>query len=193
MRTSNHAENTACSLGKVALILWIVSLIAGCATPASQEGMTASAPPASAGIAIPNELRGQIAVGNVAGGKGTNPMWVSSISDEDFQAALESSLRNAGLGAANRNSGRYVLMATLQRVQQPLAGFNMTVTTTIGYTLAERGTNKSLWTRTVTRAYTARPGDAFYGPTRLRLANEGSAKANIEELIGELMKAYAGK
>ena len=65
----------------------------------------------------------------------------------------------------------------------------MTVTTAVYYDLIERSTNKSVWTQTITRSYTAQLGDAFLGAERLKLANEGSAKANIQGLIEELIKS----
>jgi hypothetical protein len=141
------------------------------------------------GFTAPNELRGQVAVKDVVGGKETNPMWMSSISSSDFEAALEASLRNSGLGAASRQMGRYLVAATLQRVDQPMIGFSLTVSTTVNYELIERATNKTAWSRTITRSYTAQMSDAFLGSERLRLANEGSARVNIEAFIGELSKS----
>ena len=65
----------------------------------------------------------------------------------------------------------------------------MTVTTSVYYDLIKRSSKKSVWTQTVTRSYTAQGSDAFLGVERLRLANEGSARANIQGLIEELVKS----
>ena len=161
-------------------------LLGACATPTTHEAMTVSQP---AGFTIPDQLRGQVAVRDVIGGKETNPMLASSISSSAFEAALEGSLRNLGLGAPGRQMGRYLVAATIQNVEQPLMGFSMTVTTTVNYDVIERATNKTAWARTITRSYTAAAGAAFLGTERLRLASEGSAKANIEGFIDELVKS----
>jgi hypothetical protein len=165
----------------------VVAVLAGCASPATHEAMIVSAPPAGA-IAIPEQVRGQIALKEVRGGKETNPMWISNISSSTFEAALEASLRNVGLAAPSRDAGRYLLAAEIKNIEQPMMGFSMTVTTTVQYDLTERATNRPAWAQAITRSYTAKAGDAFMGTERLRLANEGSAKANIQGLIEELAK-----
>lgn len=169
------------------LVTAVAAVLAGCATPATHEAMIVAAPPAG-DIAIPDQLRGQVAVKGVQGGKETNPMWISNISSATFEAALEASLRNAGLGAPSRDAGRYLLAAEIKNVEQPMLGFNLTVTTTVHYDLTERASNRPAWAQTITRSYTAKAGDAFLGSERLRLANEGSARANIQGLIEELAK-----
>lgn len=161
-------------------------LLGGCATPATQMGMTVATPQTGLSRPIPERLRGQIAVKDVMGGSETNPMLVSNIGSSDFENALEASLRNVGLGTANRQSGRYRVAATLIRVDKPLLGASLTVTTTVNYDLIERSSNKTVWTRTITKDYTAQFSDAFLGAERLRLANEGSARANISAFIDEL-------
>ena len=91
--------------------------------------------------------------------------------------------------AANRQSGRYLLMAHLEKLEQPFMGFDMTVTAAVAYTLIERSTGKTVWQKSIATPYTAKVGDAFVGTERLRLANEGSVRQNITQLIGELQQA----
>ncbi len=53
-------------------------------------------------------------------------------------------------------------------------GFDMTVTSTVTYTLIERASGKTVWQKSVDAPFTAKTSDAFVGTERLRLANEGS-------------------
>ncbi len=68
----------------------------------------------------------------------------------------------------------------------PLFGFDMTVTTRIRYTLVDTHTNQVLLEEVIAAPHTATTGDAFVGTTRLRLANEGSAKKNIQNFLNRL-------
>ncbi|MCI3953766.1 MAG: hypothetical protein K0R53_3266, partial [Burkholderiales bacterium] len=90
-----------------------------------------------------------------------------------------------------RRAGLYQVAAMIERVDQPVVALDMTVTTTVYYSLIERSSNKSVWSQTVTRSYTARMADAFLGSKRLRMANEGSAKANIQAFLEELIKKFS--
>lgn len=138
-------------------------------------------------IAAPSALRGNVAIRDVTGGRETNPMWVSNVGSAEFEGALVGSLRSAGMYSVNRQASRFFLTAHLQELNQPFLGFEMTVTATVNYTLTERATGKDVFARTISTPYTAKLADAFYGPERLKLANEGAIRANIARLIDELM------
>ena len=86
-------------------------------------------------------------------------------------------------GTAN---GRYRLEATLQNLQQPLIGLDMTVTATIAYKLTEITTGTIAYENTLVTPATATFGDAFVTVERLKLANEKAIRANLTKLIGEL-------
>lgn len=170
--------------------LTAAALATGCATPANSVNMVVRAGDATtARSATPEALKANIAIRDVTGGKETNPMWVSNVGSSDFERALEDSLRAVGMLAANRQSGRYLLMAHLEKLEQPFMGFDMTVTAAVAYTLIERSTGKTVWQKSIATPYTAKVGDAFVGTERLRLANEGSVRQNITQLIGELQQA----
>jgi hypothetical protein len=166
-----------------------VAALSGCATPASEEGMTVALTPAIQ--AAPQALRGQVAVKDVSGGRETNPLWMSNVGSDGFRSALAASLKKAGLAGSDEAS-RYLVAATIQNVEQPLMGFNLTVTMTVDYQLIERATNTVAWKETVTRPYTAGVGDAFLGTERLRLANEGAARANIATFLELLSRTGPG-
>lgn len=170
----------------VALVL-SAAVLAGCATPARVDQMAAGGATVQA-RAMPEALKSNLALRDVTGGKETNPMWVSNVSSSDFERALEASLRNAGVLAANRQSGHYLLTAHLEKLDQPLMGFSMTVTASVRYVLHERATGKTLFERTLVTPYTAGVGEAFIGSERLKLANEGAIRSSIGSLIDELAR-----
>ena len=159
-------------------------VLTGCAAPARVEQMTAAVSSQQRIAATP--LRQNIAVSDVTGGKETNPMWMSNVGNSEFEHALEASMRDAGLLAAGKQAGKYTLVAHLESVDQPMAGFNMTVTVTVSYSLVERATGKEILNRRVSLPYTASMTDAFAGTERLRIANEGAVRVNITKLIDEL-------
>jgi hypothetical protein len=170
-----------------AAFLLMVLLTAACAQAARPERMVA---PSSFEIREPVDptLKKGVFISGVTGGRGTNPLWKSEVSGPDFRNALEQSLRINGLLAADPASGRYSVWANLVDVQQPMMGFNFTVTTTIHYTVTAKDTQQLYLEEAVVTPFTARMGDAAFGTERLRLANEGSTQANIKRFIDLLMQ-----
>ena len=176
---------------RVALLAIAATLSAGCATAARPGNMVVNAdslpvPPASFSLA--QTLR----VASVSGGKATNPMWKSKIGNAEFRAALEQSLRAAQLLAVSSDGVQYLLDAELVRVDQPSFGFNLTVTMTVNYKLSEAATGRLVWRDSVAASHTAQFSEALAGVKRLRLANEGAARANIAELIDSLFLLKLG-
>ena len=133
-------------------------------------------------------LKSSISIKDVTGGKETSPMWTSQVDSSDFQRALENSLRATGLLSPIGSNGPYQLTADLTSLDQPMVGFNMTVTATVRYSLIEKISGKEIFSRSIPTPYTAKIGDAFVGSERLKLANEGAIRKNIEELIAELLR-----
>lgn len=137
---------------------------------------------------VDTKLKNSISVKDVTGGKETSPMWASQVGSSDFQSALENSLRATGLLSPVGSNGRYQLTADLTSLDQPIIGFNLTVTTTVRYSLIEQSSGKEIFSRSITTPYTAKMGDAFLASERLKMANEGAVRKNIEELIAELLR-----
>ncbi len=167
------------------LLCCMVIATAGCATPATIEGMTlgvasSTPPPAS----FP--LKGNVSIGEISGGSGTNPLWVSKVSNEDFRNALEASLRQAELLAADSAQGLYMLNAVMLELDQPLVGLDMRVNSAVRYELLSRSGGERLWEEIIKADYTATMSDAFLGVERLRLANEGAIRENLKHLISRL-------
>ncbi len=134
-----------------------------------------------------SSLKANIAVRDVTGGRETNPMWASQVSSSDFERALEASLRDAGLLSGGKPLGQYQLIAHLKALDQPLIGASLTVTSTVQYTLVERASGKDVLSRTIVAPYTAAWNSAFAGVERLKLANEGSIRESIRQLIDLLV------
>ncbi len=161
------------------VLLFSISLF-GCAGGAKEENMV-YLPEGSP--SYDEALKKEIDLGDTSGGKETNPLWSSQISNDSFSAAVKTSLAEHGLYS---ESGRYQLNISLIQVEQPLFGLNMTVITTVRYTLKDTTDSSELFNHTVTARYTATVGDAFVGTERLRLANEGSGRENIKSMLQKL-------
>lgn len=168
----------------------VALLLGGCATGAKRENML-YAPPAEQQASYDEALRENTSVETVQGGSETNPAWTSEISNAEFEGALKISLKNVGL---LKQGGRYKLDVRLEKVEQPLFGFNFTVTTHVLYRLTDAESDAVVYEKRLVTPYTATVGDAFMGITRLRLANEGAAKENIKALLSDLaeLDVYAG-
>lgn len=165
--------------------LVLMAALVGCASPARIEEMSVY----SSRLHSENaHLKNAVAVTDVTGGRETNAMWTSQVSSEAFRRALESSLRNIGLSDPVISANRYHLTADILQVTQPLMGIDMTVTSNVRYGLIEATTRREVFSKIISASYTAKFSDAFAGSERLRLANEGAAKANIQLLTEELLR-----
>lgn len=168
---------------KLTLTAGIAALmLASCASPATVTGMVAA--PISQ-LNADSQLRSAVGMGSILGGQETNPLWTSEVGNAEFQEALSQSLAAQGMLA--QGEAQFRLDAELVSVDQPLFGFDSTVTSIVKYTLLEIATDRVAFQETVSESYTATVGDAFVGVRRLRLANEGSIEANISRFI-ELLK-----
>ena len=187
--TARH--NASCRPWFLLALATSVFVLVGCASAASSERMTVPAT-AVAAVDAPPALHHRVSIGTVSGGHDTNPLWMSKVGNDEFARALRDSFAAAGLLAEGPEAGVYTLSANLQRLKQPAFGFDMKVTATVGYQLRERGSGLQVFESQVVTPYTADMGDAFLGFERLRLANEGAIRANIQRLIEELVQSFAG-
>lgn len=161
--------------------------LAGCATNASFERMTYMIPTSSDQKPKNPKLIRNITVANVEGGHETNPLWTSQINNENFKKALEVSLHDANLYAVNsKQPSRYQLSANLISIDQPLIGFDLTVNSKIHYELNDLKLNKIIYSKDINSTHTATVSDSFIAIDRLKIANEGSGKNSIKQLINEL-------
>ena len=168
---------------KILLSLITIVLLVGCASPARVDQMAVYVPVNQSNPA----LRNSIGVAEVTGGRETNPMWTSQVSSDAFRRALEQSLENAGMFSKILAGSKYQLTADLTRLDQPMMGLDMTVTSTVRYSLIDTKSRKELYSKVIQLGYTAKFSDSFNGIERLRLANEGALKVNIEAFIKDLL------
>ncbi|WP_082968594.1 hypothetical protein [Perlucidibaca aquatica] len=163
-------------------IALIASYLQGCASGATVAGMTS----VKTFSAAKNHMPAKIMVAPVEGGKSTNPLWTSQVDSKSFEEALTASLQSNGLLAAG--SGAYILKPTLLKLDQPIFGLDLTVKANVRYVLKDSASEKELFNETINSSYTATFNDAFAAIKRLRLANEGAIRKNIEALIERLAK-----
>ena len=152
--------------------------VAACASPSNPALMTL---PATSGLtAAPGDLGYRsVTTVTVSGGQNTNPMWTSEVSNADFKTALEGSLTAAGyMGTEGQPM---TISASLIDLKQPMAGFDMSVTSQVRYTVMRA--DRSVFDETVAATGTATMGQAFMGVERLRMANEASIRENIKEFL----------
>jgi hypothetical protein len=126
----------------------------------------------------------QASVGLVVdGGQETNPMWTSQISNEAFRQALEASILSSGLFSAvlEVEDVDYLLQVELVDMEQPMMGFNMDVRLSADWRVVKADSKEVVFEQRVLGSHTATVGDAFAGVKRLRLANEGAARSNIQQ------------
>lgn len=171
-------------------ILLCAAALSACAT-ASKPGAMAPTVSEKTIIAEASPLRESVTVGDIGGGKKTNPLWTSQVSSEDFAETLRQAFTAHTM--LSMEDGDYRLDAELVKLKQPLAGFNMTVTADVKYTLTEVATGDVVIDEVISTPYTAKTSDAFIAVERLRLANEGSIRENITQLITMMIERVDGK
>lgn len=164
---------------KLILIFIACTCLFGCASGARMENMIYSGNQKE----YSEKLKENVEVSSCSGGKKTNPAWTSEIDDEAFSGAVKKSLLSQGLLSDN---GKYKLQIKMIKLDQPLFGFDMKVTSHVQYILTDSTNNSVVLDETIIAPYTATVNDAFYGVKRLMLANEGSGKKNIEGLLEKL-------
>lgn len=167
------------------VLIFVLCQVTGCATNAAVKPMTYTAKVSSNPKMV--ALINNIDVISVTGGQETNPLLLSKINNENFKQALEESLKQANL-YRKFNNGKYQLTAHLVDLKQPLAGLDVTVFYRTHYSLKNIKLNKVIYDKEIGTSYTATFKDSPMGFIRLKMANEGAAKANIQQLINELYR-----
>lgn len=182
MTSIYHPRSVRSQIGFPVGLLVLTSLfLAGCATPSQPAAMVAM--PAG-----PVSQHSQSLSINVTGGSETSSAGASKISNTDFAEALRQSIVQSGLFAkiSPADLADYRLDVYIVRLEQPTFGFSMTVTLETNWTLTRQSDRQIAWQKAITSTYTAKAGEAFAGVTRLRLANEGTARANIQDAIAQM-------
>lgn len=164
-------------------VSFCAAVLVGCASPSQPVNMTVSGAQATAND-YDAQLQNNVQLTEVNGGEKTNPLWTSEIDGADFRIALQQSLEYANL--LGDTSAPYALRANLLRVDQPLFGLDFQVTSEVEYTLTETASGKVVLREMVRAPFTAGVSDSLVAIKRLRLANEGSARENINVFLQRL-------
>ena len=125
-------------------------------------------------------LINNISIKEVKGGEETNPLWIPKVNNQNFKEAIARSLQQATLYQAAPKA-KYNLYVNLESLEQPALGFSFTVACKVHYKLLDAKTKLAIFDQHITSTYTAKVSDALYAPLRMKIANEGAAKANIEQ------------
>jgi hypothetical protein len=153
-----------------------VMLLAGCATSANREAMSAG----SISSTKKNPYSLSIATG---GGNETSAMGSSEISNDDLRAAIETSVTRSALfkEVVKGKNGDYELSVTVTKLTKPMFGGSFTVDMEAGWSLVKSSDKTIAMRKVITSSHTASMGDSLVGVTRLRLAVEGAARNNIKQ------------
>lgn len=163
----------AVALASVGILL--VSMLTGCASPATKEAMTVST------ISVAKNHNHTVSV-IAQGGKQTGAADLPSIANRDFKAAITKSILENGLFTAvmTGSSADYQLSVTIVNMSTPGFGASMTASMEGAWSLQNLATKEVVMRRSFDSTYTAGAFDAFAGVTRSRFAVEGAARENIK-------------
>jgi len=167
-------------------LLILISFLSGCAFSPSLLNMV----PVTTQYQFTNTGK-TITIKMVYGGEESDPIFKGSrIDNASYMGALNQSLANSNLFSKINPSGNpdYYLDVMIISQNQPFAGFNMTVTLLVRYTIINGKDNTQIWQKDISSKYTAAFGDALVGATRLNKANEGSVRENIRNFLEEISK-----
>ncbi|MNQ47750.1 hypothetical protein [Flavobacterium sp. 245] len=164
---------------KLALLVFLSTLLVKCASGSTVEGMTVTDYKSKA------QISDEVFIKAVTGGRETSPFWKSNISNKNFEEAFKKSIVSSNVfSKISASDHDWTLEINLVSVDQPVIGFSFTVKTTIDYKLYHN--DKLVFSKSVTQSGIATFSDASLGVKRLRLANEVSAKNNIKSLLESL-------
>lgn len=166
---------------KPAFLVFVLAFFGGCASGAVSRNMVPK------DLTVAN-LHPYSVMVKVEGGRETDATGPSQISSQAFKAAIVESLTTYGVFKTVLTEGNidYNLEAAILNLQQPLFGFDMTVTIETAWKLTNLKDGSTVMRENLTNSYTATTGDAFAGATRLRLATEGAARENIRDALKKI-------
>jgi len=129
-----------------------------------------------------------VTVNESVGGRETNPLWTSQISNSEFAKALSEALAKSGVfqSVIKGKGADYILDVTILHYDQPILGIDIDIRMKTTWELTDAKTLKPVWTDTFETTYRAKLTDALIAAERLQKANEGSARTNIKEGIKRL-------
>jgi len=109
----------------------------------------------------------------------------SEIANGDFKAALELSLKRAGLLCEPAGAPRFRARATLLGIAPPGSGFDTTVKLQVRYEVTDLRSGERVLDEVIASQYTAAVSDALMPEERLQIATEGAARESIASFIAK--------
>jgi len=137
---------------------------------------------------VANKHPHTVSINESIGGKETNPLWTSQISNKAFTEALNNALVQSGVFQSVIKDGDadYILDVTILEYDQPWLGADIDIRMKTKWELADAKTLVPVWSETFETTYRAKLTDALIAAERLQKANEGSVRTNIKEGIRRL-------
>lgn len=169
---------------KIAFSIFALASLIACASPAEVQNMVVRDTSLMAPGTSP--FAGNLMISEVRGGEATNPLWTSEVDNESFRGALQQSLLSTGYLSADPAKATFSVEAELSDLDQPIFGLDLTVRSLIRYRIQNQSTIDVWFDEPVIVSYTATFGDAAIAIKRLRLANEGSIRLNIESFLRKI-------
>lgn len=169
------------------LLIGLMFVLGACAQPARVSQMIHQ-PDSEQLETVPDTMQQSVAIAAVNGGEETDPLWMSEVGNAEYRQALQSSLQSYGL-FADYGGGDYDLTAHLIALDQPLVGFDMTVTSTASYVVVRTSDGIEVFNDTIVTPYTADFSESFMAVERLRMANEGAVRENIRAFITRFVES----
>ncbi len=129
-----------------------------------------------------------VSVNESTGGRETNPLWTSEISNSAFTRALNNALIKSGVfqSVIKGNNANYSLNVQIINYSHPLMGIDFDVNIKTKWDLMETKTFEIIWSDIIKTTYRAKFTDTLLAAERLQKANEGSVRVNIKEGIKRL-------
>ena len=170
---------------RLILMIALLGTLSTCSTPA-RSGRMVPKSTLSVSPSLDSPLRNAIAISKVGGGEKTNPMLWSKVGTNELHEALRLSLSQHGFLSTSDVAVPFRLEVFLIELKQPPGGYTLIVTSIIRYKLTRSRDDQVVYDDIITASYTATPDDAFVALHRMKLANEGSIRANIAAFLKHL-------
>jgi hypothetical protein len=105
--------------------------------------------------------------------------------NSDIKLAIEGALANSQL--FNGDETKFRINVNVLSIKNPMMGINLKSELRIKWQLIDISENKIVWEDNLTNDYTATMSDSLVAVTRLRIANEGVIRENIQLAIDEMI------
>ena len=170
---------------RLVFMIAMLGTLSACSAPARSGHMVPKSA-LSLSHSLDSPLRNAIAISKIGGGEKTNPMLWSKVGTNELHEALRLSLSQYGFLSTSDVAAPFRLEVFLIELKQPPGGYTLIVTSFIRYKLTRSRDDQVVYDDVITASYKATMDDAFAAIHRMKLANEGSIRANIAAFLQHL-------